>query len=143
MRAWKRGAIGALLALASASCMGAEERDKLFVTVTSGEAQAQGFSMILAKQGLKQGQEPRVLLCGPGAEMATEGYEAETLQPAGANPQELMQGLIEQGVQVDVCAIFLPNTTYTEADLIEGVGVASAGEVGAYMADPGVRYFSH
>ncbi len=117
--------------------------DKLFVSVTSDDVQTQGMSMILATQGMQQGQEPRILLCGPGAEMATEDYTADALEPAGANPQQMMSDLIDEGVQVDVCAVFLPNTDYTEDDLIEGVGVAEAPEVAEYMADPSVRYFSN
>lgn len=117
--------------------------DKLFVSVTSDDVQTQGMSMILATQGMQQGQEPRILLCGPGAEMATEDYTADALEPAGANPQQMMSNLIDEGVQVDVCAVFLPNTDYTEDDLIEGVGVAEAPEVAEYMADPSVRYFSN
>ncbi|MCG5532160.1 DsrE family protein [Halorhodospira sp. 9621] len=117
--------------------------DKLFVSVTSDDLQTQGMSMILATQGMQQGQEPRILLCGPGAEMATDDYSADALEPAGANPQQMMRNLIDEGVQVEVCAIFLPNTDYTEDDLIEGVGVAEAPEVAEYMADPSVRHFSN
>ncbi len=143
MRAFKSGIAATLLTLGGIGAAQAEGPNKLFVTVTSDEVHNQAFAMILATQGMQQGQEPRVLLCGPGAEMATDDYEAEAVEPAGANPQQMMQNLINEGVQVDVCAIFLPNTDFTEDDLIDGVGVASAEEVAEYMADPQVRYFAN
>ncbi|ABM62185.1 DsrE family protein [Halorhodospira halophila] len=145
MRAFNKVVAAAALSVAGVGLVQADSHgpDKLFVSVTSEDVQTQGFAMILATQGMQQGQEPRVLLCGPGAEMATEDYEADALDPAGANPQQMMRSLIGEGVQVDVCAIFLPNTDYTEDDLIEGVGVAEAPEVAEYMADPSVRYFSN
>ncbi|MFP4184043.1 MAG: DsrE family protein [Halorhodospira sp.] len=143
MRAFKKACLVAALALGGAGAAQAEEPDKLFVSVTSEDRQTQGFSLILATKAMEQGQEPRILLCGPGAEMALRDYEAEPLEPAGANPQQMLQNLIEEGVTVEVCAIFLPNTEHTEDALIEGVEPASAEDVAAYMADPEVRYFSN
>ncbi|MFW5695590.1 MAG: DsrE family protein [Alkalispirochaeta sp.] len=131
------------LVLGAAVVAQADEPDKLFVSVTSEDRQTQGFSMILATRAMEQGQEPRILLCGPGAEMALRDYDAEPLEPAGANPQQMMQNLINEGVTVEVCAIFLPNTEHTEDDLIDGVAVASVEDIAAYMADPEVRYFSN
>ncbi len=44
---------------------------------------------------------------------------------------------------VETCAISLPNTDSTEADLLDGITPANPEEVGAYMADPQVRFFSN
>ena len=118
--------------------------DKLLVTVTSADTQTQGMSMILATQAVKRGQEVRILLCGKGTEMAVGRYRVEKLKPAGANPQQMLQKLMEEhGVTAQVCGVFLPNTRYQEKNLIEGVGVASPDEIGEYMADPKVRFFTH
>jgi len=49
---------------------------------------------------------------------------------------------MNNGVQVDVCGIYLPNRDYTEADLMDGIGTAAPPEVAEYMKQEGVRYFT-
>jgi predicted peroxiredoxin len=118
--------------------------DKLLITVTSDDTHTQGMSMILAMQAVKRGQQVRVLFCGDGTEMAVGRYRGASLEPVGANPQQIMKKLInEHDVQMEVCGVFLPNTRYGKENLIEGVGVASPSEIGEYMADPKVRFFNH
>lgn len=114
----------------------------IFVVVTQEDNMTQGMAMVLANQSLDQGAEVRVLLCGAGATLALSGHDGELLQPREVSPGQLLNRLISQGAQVDVCAIFLPNTEWTEADLREGVGVAQPPEVAAYMLRPSVRYFT-
>jgi len=41
-----------------------------------------------------------------------------------------------------VWAIFLPNSEYSEEDLVGGVGVAQPPAIGALVADPAVRLFT-
>ena len=53
----------------------------------------------------------------------------------------MMVNLVKTGAMVEVCALFLPNSDRTPADLIEGVAVAKPPEVAAYMMKPGVRAF--
>ncbi|TVP90514.1 MAG: hypothetical protein EA347_03000 [Thioalkalivibrio sp.] len=144
MKTIKTLAASALLAVAGAGAtVQADEPSKLFVSVTSGDAHTQFMSMVLANQSMRQGQEIRVLLCGPAATMATEDFDGPTLQPADRNAQQLMMNLINHGATVETCAIFLPNTDYTEADLLDGITPADPEEVGAYMAGPNVRFFSN
>jgi len=114
----------------------------VFVVVTQEDNMTQGMAMVLANQSLDQGAEVRVLLCGPGATLALSGHDGDPLQPREVSPGQLLNRLIAQGAQVDVCAIFLPNTEWTENDLRDGVGVAQPPEVAAYMLRPGVRYFT-
>lgn len=120
----------------------AQDDAAVFVVVTQDENMTQGMAMVLANQSLDQGAEVRVLLCGPGATLALTGHDGDVLQPRGITPGQLLERLIAQGAQVDVCAIFLPNTEWTESDLREGVGLAQPPEVAAYMLRPGVRYFT-
>ncbi len=122
---------------------GSHDGNPVMVSVTAADVQSQFMALVLANQSMAQGAEPRVLLCGPGAEIATRGYDGESLEPSGMNPQDLLNNLIEAGVTVEVCAVFLPNTEYTEDDLIDGIGTANPREVGAYMADPAVRFWSN
>ncbi|WP_019570550.1 DsrE family protein [Thioalkalivibrio sp. ALE11] len=143
MRTIKTLAAAAVLTFAGASAVQADEPSKMFASVTSGDEHTQFMSMVLANQAMGQGQEVRVLLCGPAAKMATDDFDGATMQPADRNAQQLLMNLINNGAKVETCAIFLPNTDYTEEDLIDGVTPADPEDVGAYMADPTVRYFSN
>lgn len=143
MRTIKTLAASAVLAIAGAGVAQADEPSKMFSSVTSGDDHTQFMSMVLSNQAMGQGQDVRVLLCGPAAKMATNDFDGESMEPSGRNAQQLLMNLINNGATVETCAIFLPNTDYTEADLIDGVTPADPEEVGAYMADPSVRYFSN
>lgn len=114
----------------------------IFVFVTAEDNQTRGMAMVLARQMLDQGATLRVLLCGPGGELAIQDLAEALLAPRGITPQQLLRGLMGDGVQVDVCAIFLPNTQYEKDDLLEGIGVAMPPEVAEYMLRDGVRYFT-
>jgi len=114
----------------------------LFVVLTSGDAETQMMAMILATQSANQDVNIRVLLCSEAGELAIRGAESPEFAPANRSPKQLLNGLIDRGVQVEVCGIFLPNREYTEEHLIEGVGVAAPPEVAEYMKRDGVRYFT-
>jgi len=120
----------------------AQETATVFVVVTSPDNMTQGMALVLANQSLDQGAEVRVLLCGPGANLGLSEHDGESLQPRNVTPGQLLTRLIENDVQVDVCAIFLPNTRWSETDLRTGVGVAQPPEVAAFMLQPGVRFFT-
>lgn len=116
--------------------------DDLFVVLTSGDAETQMMAMVLATQSANQDVPVRILLCSEAGELAIEGTESPEFAPADRSPKQLMNGLIDRGVKVEVCGIFLPNREYTEENLIEGVGVAAPPEVAEYMRKEGVRYFT-
>ena len=99
--------------------------------------------LVLANQALDQGAEVRVLLCGEGGHLAIADYEVETFAPRDITARDLLGRLMIQGAQVEVCAIFLPNTDYQQADLIEGIGIANPGDVAAWMLAPNTRLFSN
>jgi predicted peroxiredoxin len=114
----------------------------LFVVLTSGDAETQMMAMVLATQSLNQDVNVRVLLCSDAGELANRDSESPEFAPADRSPGQLLSGLIERGVTVEVCGIFLPNRDYTSNDLMDGVGSASPPEVAAYMKQEGVRYFT-
>jgi intracellular sulfur oxidation DsrE/DsrF family protein len=116
--------------------------DNIFVVVSSGEAQTQMMAMVLGNQVAAKGASVRVLLCDAAARLAVEGESFPSFQPAGKTPQNLLQGLMQKGATVEVCAIFLPNTDYEQSDLLSGVGVAKPGPVADHMLKPDVRYFT-
>lgn len=114
----------------------------LLVVLTEEDNMTRGMSMVLANQGLDQGAEVRVLLCGPGAELGLAGRDGDLLQPREVTPGELLDRLIQNDVVVEVCAIFLPNTQWTEEDLRAGVEVAQPADVAAFMLRPDVKLFT-
>lgn len=117
-------------------------QEELFVVVTSSDAETQMMAMVLATQSLNQEVDVRVLLCSDGGDLALRHTESPRFQPADRSPKQLLTGLIERGVTVEVCGIYLPNREYTEEDLIDGVGIASPPEVARYMKGDHVRYFT-
>lgn len=121
---------------------GGGHEHRLFVTVTGSSTQDRAMPLVLANQAVDQGLEVRVLLCGDGALLAVADYEAEKFAPRDVSAKDLLARLMANGVQVDVCAIFLPNTDYTEADLSDGIGIAQPGEVASYMMGPRTRLFA-
>ena len=125
----------------SASAESASAQD-VFVVVSSGEAQTQMMAMVLGSQVAAKEASVRVLLCDSAARLAVQGESFPTFEPAGRTPQNLLQGLMQKGATVEVCAIFLPNTEYESSDLLDGVGVAKPGPIADHMMKPGVRYFT-
>ena len=115
---------------------------ELLVTIDSATTMSQGAALVLAGQALEQKAKVRVLLCGAGGDIAAEGQAGEALKPRNVTPQQMLQGVINAGAQVEVCALYLPNTGKKPTDLIEGVTPAKPADVAAYFLKPGVRTLS-
>ncbi len=116
--------------------------EDLFLVLTSGDAETQMMAMVLATQSANQDVSIRVLLCSEAGELAIRETESPEFAPANRSPKQLLNGLIDRGVKVEVCGIFLPNRDYTEENLMEGIGVAAPPEVAKFMKREGVRYFT-
>ena len=116
--------------------------ESLFVVLTSDDAETQMMAMVLATQSLNKDVPVRVLLCSDAGDLALKDSESPAFAPADRSPKQLMMGLMDNGVKVEVCGIYLPNRDYTEADLIDGIGTAAPPEVAEYMKQEGVRYFT-
>jgi len=119
---------------------GAQAEDKNLVTVvTSSEPQTQLMSMVLTMQAVQQGAKTRVLLCGPGGDIALREAPASATAaqpPKGMSPQGLMSKIMEAGATVEVCAIYLPGKGVGPEALLDGVGVAKPPAMaGAMLAD--------
>ena len=118
------------------------DSESLFVVLTSDDAETQMMAMVLATQSLNKDVPVRVLLCSDAGDLALKDSESPAFAPANRSPKQLLMGLMKNGVQVEVCGIYLPNRDYTEADLMDGVGTAAPPEVAEYMKQEGVRYFT-
>lgn len=117
-------------------------QQNLFVVITSAEPEVQGMAMVLSRQSLNAGAEVRVLLCGPGGDMALVDSPQQVLKPRNVTPQEMMIGLVAQGVTVQVCALYLPNRDKAPSDLVNGVGVAKPPAIAEAMLAPNTRLFT-
>ncbi len=138
-------ALAAAFSITLATPALSDNAEKLVTVVTSDNAQTQLMAMVLTTQAVEQGAETRILLCGPGGDLALiDAPESATAEqpPRGASPQGMLQMLMERGVTVEVCAIYLPGLG-AEADvLIEGVGVAQPPAMAGAMLDEDARVWS-
>jgi len=130
-----------LFALTAAALLtaGAAQAEALVVNIHSGNAMAQGAGLVLAGQALEQKASVRVLLCDKAGDIAVAGAELPKLKPRDVTTQQMLQGLIKAGAQVEVCALYLPNTGRKPTDLIEGVTPAKPADVAAHLLKPGVN----
>jgi predicted peroxiredoxin len=117
----------------------------LLTIITSPEPQTQLMALILTRTSLAQGAQAQILLCDQAGDLALAEPSATAsapLAPRGMSPHGLLSMLIADGVQVQVCAIYLPNSEATEDDLLEGVTVAMPPEIAAEMLSPDTRLFT-
>lgn len=120
----------------------ADEAPDVYVILTSPENQTQGMALVLTTQMVEQGKSARILLCDAAGELGIAAYDPPKLAPRDVSPKDMLMGLMQRGVPVEVCAIFLPNSAHEEADLLEGVTVAQPPAVAAMLVAEGVRWFT-
>ncbi|MBT8411538.1 MAG: hypothetical protein KJP02_07060 [Octadecabacter sp.] len=125
----------AALALSVAGTAQAEDTNRLLTILTAPEPQTQLMAMVLTMNSMAAGAEAEVLLCGPAADIALKDAPDSATAgqpPRDASPQGLMQMLMaNQGLKVQVCAIYLPGLGADASVLIDGVGVAAPDAMGA------------
>lgn len=121
----------------------AQTPPELFVTINSGNPQTQGMALVLASQAVEQKAGVRILLCSEGGQLAVKGRESMVLKPRNVTPKDMLQGLMKAGARVEVCALFLPNSDWRPADLIEGIGVAKPADVAAHLLQANVKTLSY
>lgn len=144
MRKLLTGGVAALCLSLLSLTVSADQRPDLLTVITSDSNDTQAMALILTRASVEQGSNARILLCDHAGELAVEGSDmgSTVVQPADAAPRQMLAGLIEAGVTVEVCAIFLPNRDFTEDDLIDGVGMARPGPIAEHMAAPNTRLFT-
>lgn len=138
--------MGAALAVTTAGAALADTSEKLVTVVTSENPQTQLMAMVLTTQAvMEHGAEARILLCGPGGDLALrEAPESATAAqpPRDASPQGMLQNLMNNGVTVEVCAIYLPGMGADASVLLDGVGVAQPPAMAGAMLDQDARIWS-
>lgn len=128
-----------LVAATLLSAAAAVQANELFLSIHSAASMAQGAGLVLATQAIEQKVPVRVLLCDAAGDIAVTGKDMPALKPRNVTPQQMLQGLIKAGATVEVCALYLPNTGRTPADLLAGVTPAKPADVAAHLMKPGVR----
>ncbi len=116
--------------------------DSWLVILTSGDVQTQGMAMVLATEAQRQSTPVRVLLCDEAGKLALKDFTPPTLKPRAVTPKQMLQGLMQNGAQVQVCALFLPNSGKTATDLIDGVTAATPPEIVTLLNDDDIRVLS-
>lgn len=116
--------------------------DGWLVILTSGNVQTQGMALVLATEAQRQGTKVRVLLCDEAGKLALNDFTPSTLKPREVTPKQMLQGLMQNGAQVQVCALFLPNSDKTAADLIDGITAATPPEIVKLLNDDDTRLLS-
>ena len=123
----------------------AEMEEKLVTVVTSENPQTQLMSMVLTMQALEKGADVRILLCGPGGDIALDDApESATAgqPPRDMSPQGLLKAAIANGATAEVCAIYLPGRGAGPEVLMEGVGVAQPPAMADALLDDGAAVWS-
>lgn len=117
----------------------------VLTVITRQDPETQLMALILTKAAVDQGSPARILLCDKGGDLALKVPPAllqERLAPKNISPVGLLSKLIDSGVKVDVCAIYLPNREFGEEALLENVGVATPADIAAYYTQNGAKVLS-
>lgn len=112
------------------------------IILTSGSLQTQGMAMVLGNAMQGKAINVNVLLCDRAGDLALTATRSAKLEPKKVRPEQLLAKLVKGGAQVNVCALYLPNSDHEKSDLIEGVNVASPSEMADLMTAADTRVFS-
>jgi predicted peroxiredoxin len=155
IKAFKAMIVAALVTVVPASVMASNHGDsngdkagqkggveEVLVVLSSDSLQTQGMAMVLSNTMAQQGAKVNVLLCDKAGDLALKSYEGTALKPKDVTPGQMLRGLLKQGGQAKVCALYLPNSEHGKDDLIDGVGVAMPPEMAGQMLDRKMRTFT-
>lgn len=115
---------------------------RLMVVLTTPDPQTQFMAFTLIASSGIEPATVRVLLCGPGGDMAlrdTTDAPAPRFGPDQVTVQSRLIDLGAKGATLEVCAIYLPSRGSDRTALIESVGVARPAEIGPILVAPDVH----
>lgn len=131
------------LGVAAVPALAEMQVNKALVVLTSASLQTQGMAMVLANAMQERGASVDVLLCDAAGNLALKDTVSETLKPRNVTPEQLLKKLQKGGAQVNVCALYLPNSGQAPEALRDGVGVAKPPVMAAQMMDAQTRVFNY
>ena len=117
--------LSSIVMLSTASIANENSAKGLNVIITSGDAQTQMMGMALSMATLKQKKEVNMTLCSKAGDLAVKGMESPVLKPMDKSPKMMLQALMKQGAKVDLCPIYLPNSSNPKVELLEGITIAT------------------
>lgn len=121
----------------------ADSAKNLMVIVTTQDSMTQLMSMVLSVQSKEKGAKVNVLLCSKAGDLAIKGSEETLFKPKNVSPQMLLKKLIKSGAEVGLCPLYLPNSTKTKADLIDGITVVSPANMAEQLLDDDTKILSY
>lgn len=116
--------------------------DKALIILTSPSLQTQGMAMVLGNTMQAQGVRVDVLLCDTAGDLALTATKNPVLEPKKVTPEQLLGKLMKGGASVNVCALYLPNSSHDQSALRDGIGVATPPAMAKMMVDEDTRVFS-
>lgn len=119
-----------------------EKIKEVLIILSSDSLQTQGMAMVLSHSMLEMDAKVNVLLCDKAGDLALENSQSYLMKPKNVSPKMLLRKLKGKGALVTVCALYLPNNDYSQADLLEGVEVAKPDDISSLMTNPRVRVFT-
>ena len=132
--------------VSTASYSSAQEVSDVVAVVTSPQPQVQLMSMVLSVQAAQQGVNVHILLCGAAADMALKNAPDTVTAPQpplNVSPQSFMTILGgNENATIEVCALYLPGKGIQKTDLLDGIGVATPGDMAALLTKSGARVLS-
>ncbi|WP_052657459.1 hypothetical protein [Thalassospira sp. HJ] len=131
-----------LLVLNVAIAKADDKIDKALIILTSPSLQTQGMAMVLGNTMQAQGVRVDVLLCDKAGDLALSATQSPALEPKKVTPEQLLAKLMSGGASVNVCALYLPNSSQDQTALRDGVGVATPPAMAKMMVDEDTRVFS-
>ena len=116
-----------------------DEDCELFLVLTTADTQTQLMALELTTQLTQDQQSVQILLCGAAGDIAFNGSEEVILKPINKSPRMILKSLIESGVTVQVCSLYMPNKGISAEELIDGVTQAKSPLVAKILLEHGVK----
>lgn len=129
-------------ALSGLTSMAMAETQAVTVMLSDASNMTQGMALVLANQMQAQGAQVDILLCDQAGALALKEAGGEALKPNDVTPAQLLNAAMQKGATASVCALYLPNTGYTQAQLKDGVSVAMPDAMARAMLETQRKVFS-
>jgi len=100
---------------AQVSVQATDNAAPILTVITEQAPETQLMALILSKAAADQGSSVQILLCDKGGDLALKSpptLSQQPLAPKNMSPAGLLSKLINSGVKVDVCAIYLGKTRF-------------------------------
>ena len=119
-------AIFVLLISTTSPCFSAEEKNPLFVNLTTDETWAAGMAIHFAEKAIERGHKVTIFLNVSAVHLADISIIHGTHGPKNKTVQELISGIQKKGAQIIVCGGCMKKAGIMKNQLLDGVVVGNA-----------------